>query len=182
MIASTQPASSPDAFDGPVLLNAEHDRAGFACGEPALDVWFRGRALRNHVDGASRSYVVCVSGTNQVAGFFCLSAATIARTAAPGSVRRNMPDPIPAILLGRLATDVQFQGRGVGGGLLREAIAETLTTSERVGVRVLLVHALSDAAAAFYKRAGFLRSPVGERTLMLPLAAARRAAADPPAG
>ena len=176
-MSADETSAGPDEVGELVPLGPDHERAGFVSGEPALDEWLRDRALKGQSSGAARTYVVCEAGSDRVAGYYSLAASGTARAAAPGPVRRNMPDPVPAVLLGRLAVDRAFQGRGIGGGLLQDAVARTLGVAEIVGVRAVLVHALTDRAAAWYAAAGFLPSPLGERTLMLPLSLARRNAA-----
>ena len=95
--------------------------------------------------------------------------------AATGKTRRNMPDPVPVVLLGRLAIDSASQGKGLGADLLRDAVLRTLGAAESIGVRALLVHALSDKAKAFYQRYGFHPSPIEPMTLMITLAEALKA-------
>jgi GNAT superfamily N-acetyltransferase len=152
-------------WQAPAPLTAEHRLDGFDSGESSLDQWLKQRALRNEARGASRTYVVCAEG--QVVGYCCLATASIAAELAPGALRRNMPDPIPAMVLGRLAVDVAWQGRGVGKALLRDAILRTVQVSELVGVKALLVQALSDAAVRFYEKYGFRPFPANPRTLFL---------------
>lgn len=111
---------------------------------------------------------------NRVLGFYCLAAGSVMRGDMPKKLRRNTPEAIPIIVMGRLAVDTEFHGRGVGSGLLRDAILRTLTTAEAIGVRALVVHALDDAPT-FYGKYGFVRSPLDERTFVLPIEAAREA-------
>ena len=146
----------------PTLLTNEHELTGFACGEPSLDDWLKRRALANQVSGASRTYVVCEG--RRVVGFYCLASGAIAVAGAPSKVRRNMPDPIPMMVIGRLAIDQRWHGRGIGRALLRDAVRRTLQAAGIVGVRGILVHALSSNAKKFYEACGF---PV---TRMSPLA------------
>ncbi len=155
----------------PERLNPAHELADFDSGDLRLDEWLRRRALGNEVEGASRTYVVCQEA--RVAGFYSLANGAVLHVAAPGRVRRNMPEPIPVMVLGRLAVDRRFQKRGLGRALLRDAILRTLQAAEIAGIRVILVHAADDSATAFYRRAGFLPSPVDPLTLMLPLKDAR---------
>ncbi len=159
----------------PLPISAAHDLSSFDSGRAVLDTWLRQRALRNEPAGASRSYVVCADG--RVVGYYCLATGAVEAVAAPGKVRRNMPDPVPVMLLGRLAVDRSLQGRGLGRALLKDAILRTLKAAEIAGMRALLVHALDDAVAGFYSRSGFLASPIDPLVLMLPLDAARKALA-----
>ena len=157
----------------PEKLSAQHDLARFDSGEPSLDTWLRRRAIHNEAAGASRTYVVCVGRT--VVGDYALSTGAVAHTHAPGRVRRNMPDPIPVIVLGRLAVDKSLHGRGIGVGLLRDAVLRALQAAEIAGVRAILVHAISDAAKRFYIQHGFVESPVDPMTLMITTADATNA-------
>lgn len=151
-----------------------HDLASFDCGEPALDDWLRRRALRDEAGGASRTYVVCLGRSKGVVAYYCLAAGAIAHSSVGGRVRRNMPDPIPAMVLGRLAVDRRHQGRGLGGALLRDATLRTLQAAKFAGIRVLLVHAISDAAKKYYERHGFHPSPVDPMTLMISIVEVER--------
>ncbi|HEV2381986.1 MAG TPA: GNAT family N-acetyltransferase [Terriglobia bacterium] len=154
----------------PEKLSAEHDVSEFYSGEPALDDWLRRRALNNEASGASRTYVVCAG--RKVLGYYTLAAGAIARTHAPGRIRRNMPNPIPVVILGRLAVDKTSRGKGVGTGLLRDAVLRTLQAAEIAGVRAILVHAISEAAKRFYEKYGFVASPVDPMTVMITTAEA----------
>jgi GNAT superfamily N-acetyltransferase len=138
-----------------------------------LDDWLRSRAARNERDGASRTYVVCAD--KRVKAYYYLATGSVAGKQAPGRVRRNMPDPIPVMILGRLAVDTTLQGQGIGRGLLRDAILRTLKAAQIAGIRALMVHALDEDAARFYLSNGFLPSPFDPLVLMLPLETARKA-------
>lgn len=157
----------------PEPLTAGHDFSSFRSGEPSLDDWLKRRALTNQKNGASRTYAA-TSG-NRVIGYYALAAGAVLSVQAPGKVKRNMPDPIPAMILGRLAVDQAWQGQGLGADLLRDAILRTLQAADIAGIRILLVHALHEKAAAFYSNAGFLPSPMHPMTLMLLLDDARLA-------
>jgi GNAT superfamily N-acetyltransferase len=151
----------------PAPLTAAHDCTRFDSGSPQLDGWLRERALRNERAGASRTYVAC-EGVRVVA-FYSLANGALAHREAPGRLKRNMPDPIPVMVLGRLAVDRAFQGRGLGKALLKDAILRTLQAAEIAGIRAILVHAKDENAKRFYERLGFLASPASPRTLALPL-------------
>lgn len=157
----------------PERLTAAHVVCDFESGSPQLDDWLRRRALRNEAEGASRTYVVCQA--TRVLAFYSLANGAVLQHQAPGRVRRNMPDPIPVMVLGRLAVDRGFQGRGLGRALVRDAVLRTLQAADIAGIRALLVHAKDEAARTFYERSGFLPSPIDPLTLMLPLRAARTA-------
>ncbi|WP_345776262.1 GNAT family N-acetyltransferase [Luteimonas salinisoli] len=120
------------------------------------------------MSGASRCFVVC-DGQQRVVGYYALAAGALSHEAAPGRIRRNMPDPIRVIVLGRLAVHVDWLGQGVGQGLLKDAVQRALQACEQVGARALLCHAIDEAAKAFYLKHGFMQSPIHVMTVMLPL-------------
>ncbi len=161
------------ALQPPERLTPEHVVDDFDSGSPQLDHWLKRRALRNEAEGASRTYVVC-QGTRVVA-FYCLANGAVLQAGAPGRVRRNMPDPIPVMIVGRLAVDRRLQGWGLGRALLRDAVLRTLQAAEIAGIRAILVHAKEEGGRAFYERYGFLPSPIDPLTLMLPFKDARPA-------
>jgi GNAT superfamily N-acetyltransferase len=160
----------------PDRLSAEHDLSGFDSGEPVLDEWLRRRALQNEASGASRTYVVCAG--NRVVGYYTLAVGAVAHAEAPGRVRRNMPDAVPVMVLGRLAVDKAFQGRRIGAGLLRDAVLRTVQAAEIAGIRAVLVHAISEAAKRFYEGYGFVASPVDPLTVMITVAEAVKILGD----
>ena len=151
----------------PISLSADHQTAGFDCAIDSLNEWLIRRALKNEFSGGSRTYVVC--DKNQVIGYYTIAAGSVVRKEAPGRIKRNMPDPIPALILGRLAVDYRYQGAGMGQGLLRDAVARSINVSEQIGARVLVVHALNNKAAAFYLKHGFATGHLESNTLLLPL-------------
>jgi GNAT superfamily N-acetyltransferase len=157
----------------PEKLRAEHDLSEFNCGEPSLDDWLRRRALQNEESGASRTYVVCAG--EHVAGYYALAVGAVAHAEAPGRIRRNMPDPVPVMIIGRLAVHKDHQGRQIGPGLLRDAVLRTLQAAEIAGVRAILVHAISERARKFYEGCGFIPSPMDPMTLMITVAEAGKA-------
>lgn len=151
----------------PALLADHHDLATFDSGVASLDDWLRRRARANQASGASRTYVVCES--EKVVGFYCLSSGALAVIEAPGNLRRNMPDPIPMAVLGRLAVDRRRQGEGLGVALLQDAVLRTAQAADILGIRGLMVHAISDEAKAFYERYGFRAAPANPMLLVLSL-------------
>lgn len=155
-------------MDAPEPLDAAHDVGTFDCGETSLNDWLKRRALSNEGSGASRTFVVA-DDRRRVLGYYALAASAIAHSQATGAIRRNMPDPVPVLLLARLAVDRSHQGRDLGIALLKDAILRTLAVAGDVGVRALLAHALNANAKAFYIRHGFVESPVATMTLMLHL-------------
>lgn len=154
-------------LSAPALLEESHDLNLFQSGNASLDEWLRRRARSNQVSGASRTYVV--ADGQRVVGYYCLASGALDLVDAPGSVRRNMPDPIPMVVLGRLAIDHDWQGKGLGAALLQDAVLRTAQAAAIMGIRGLLVHAISDKAKAFYEHYGFQCSPNHPMTLVLSL-------------
>ena len=152
----------------PQPLTARHLLDHFDCGEPSLDEWLKRRALANQLGGASRTFVVA-DEEDRVVGYYSLAAGAVLRTLATGSVRRNMPDPVPVLVLARLAVKRDAQGMQLGAALLQDAVNRAVSVSQNAGVRALLVHALDDKAKQFYLHYGFGESPLHPLTLMLPL-------------
>ncbi|ODU09492.1 MAG: GNAT family N-acetyltransferase [Rubrivivax sp. SCN 71-131] len=156
------------ALSAPQPLAATHVLDEFACGEASLDEWLRRRALANTSSGASRTFVVTDQG-RRVHGYYAMAAGAVSHPAATTAVRRNMPDPVPVMVLARLAVDHRAQGIKLGGALLQDAVHRAVAVSQNAGVRALLVHALHDRAKAFYEHYGFQVSPLHPMTLMLRL-------------
>ncbi len=161
-----------ESITPPEPLAQHHDLDRFDCGVATLDEWLKRRARRNENDGASRTFVVCAG--DRVVGFYSLAASSILHTEATGKVRRNMPDPVPALLLGRLAVDRAWHGKGLGGDLLANAVLRAISAAELVGLRAILVHAISAEARTFYEKHGFRSSPLDDMTLMVTLDEARK--------
>lgn len=149
-------------------LAAAHVLDNFDCGEPSLDDWLKRRALANQSSGASRTFVV-VDEACRVMGYYALAAGGVSRNLATSSVRRNMPDPVPVLALGRLAVDQSTLGTRLGSALLQDAVVRAAAVAENAGVRALLVHALHDRAKSFYELYGFQPSPIHPMTLKLQL-------------
>jgi GNAT superfamily N-acetyltransferase len=156
----------------PSPLDADHDLTGFDSGETSLNDWLQRRAARNNRSGASRTYVV--GEGRKVVGYYCLAAGALGHEEAPKALRRNMPDPIPVMVLGRLAIDQRYQNIGLGKALLLDATRRTLQVSRITGVVALLVQAISEPAKRFYLGRGFIESPVKPMMLMLVLATAEK--------
>jgi GNAT superfamily N-acetyltransferase len=163
---------SKPRLSAPLPFGPDHEFDTFTSGVVPLDAWLKQRALHNELEGGSRTFVVCEG--RRVVGYYSLAAGSVLAGVATGRVRRNMPDPIPIVLLGRLAIDRTWQGRGLGADLLRDAMLRVLAAGERIGVRAMLVHAISDQAKTFYERSGFRVSPIEPMTLMITLAETRR--------
>lgn len=156
----------------PQPLAATHKLDEFACGEASLDDWLKRRALTNQLSGATRTFVV-TDRDGRVYGYYAMAAGAVSIQAATSNVRRNMPDPIPVMVLARLAVDHRAQGIKLGAALLQDAVGRAVNVSQNAGVRALLVHALHDRAKQFYEHYGFQESPLHPMTLMLRLNAAR---------
>jgi len=152
----------------PVPLGPEHDITGFDCGVASLNLWLRRRASSNQVSGASRTFVACEGVT--VIAYYALASSAVAPAAASGQFRRNMPDPVPVIVLGRLAVSTTHHGQGLGRALFQDAALRVIHAAEAIGIRGLIVHALADGARSFYLHLGLEPSPLDPMTLMVTVA------------
>jgi GNAT superfamily N-acetyltransferase len=154
----------------PEPLADKHDLSRFSNGiHPSLDEWPRERARSSEALSA-RTYVVCTADEpERVVGYFSISAAVEQRNALPSAkLRRGMPEQVPLLLIGRLAIDAAWRGRGVGSALLADALRRCLAASRIAGVRGVVAHAIDDEAVGFYERHGFMRCPLGERVMLMP--------------
>jgi GNAT superfamily N-acetyltransferase len=151
----------------PELITEQHLLANFDCGEDSLNEWLKKRALKNNASGASRCFVIAED--KNVVGYYSLSAGAISHETAPKSMRRNMPNPLPVLLLGRLAIDQRYHNQGLGQALLRDAMIRAVTIANDTGVFAILLHALSEQAKRFYLSRGFIESPLQPMTLMMTL-------------
>lgn len=156
----------------PQPLTTAHRLDEFSCGESVLDDWLRRRAIANQARGASRTFVVA-DQDGRVYGYYAMAAGAVSQQVATGGVRRNMPEPIPVMVLARLAVDHRAQGIKLGGALLQDALSRALVVSQNTGVRALMVHSLHDRAKSFYEHYGFETSPADPMTLMLRLSSAK---------
>jgi len=163
-------------LSAPERLAPHHQCAGFDSGVASLDEWLKRKALQNQTSGASRTFVVC-DGEEPVA-YYALASSAVATGGAPGKFRRNMPDPIPVVVLGRLAIARTHQGRGLGRALFQDAARRVMHAAQEVGIRGMLVHALSEDAKAFYLRLGLQVSPLDPMMLMITMADLRVALED----
>jgi len=154
-------------LSAPTPLSDHHGLEAFDSGTASLDDWLKKRARGNQAGGGSRTYVVTEG--DKVVAYYSLASGSVSAIEAPGRVRRNMPDPVPVVVLGRLAVDRRIQGRGLGRALVRDAAKRVLSAGEVIGIRALLVHAVSEEAKGFYQALGFLQSPTHTMTLMIPL-------------
>lgn len=161
------------ALSPPEPLAERHNTREFRSGDASLDEWIARRARANQVSGALRTFVVCHA--DQVIGYYALASGVIAVRAAPGRFRRNMPDPIPVAVLARLAVDEYWQGRGIGRALFRDAAGRVSQAADVIGIRGIVVHAISEGARDFYTALGFSPSPHDPMTLVVTLSDLRAA-------
>ena len=160
-------------LSAPEPLASHHSTDAFDSGVPSLDEWLRRRAAQNQASGASRTFVSCEG--DKVVGYYALASSAVAPAAASGRFRRNMPDPIPVVVLGRLAVAQSHQGHGLGRALFQDAARRVIHAAEAIGIRGLLVHALNEEAKAFYLGLGLEESPLEPMTLMVTIADLRAA-------
>ena len=162
----------------PEPLADHHDFGNFCSGEPSLDDWLRRRARTNQISGASRTYVVCEG--KMVIAYYALASGVVTAENAPGRFRRNMPNPIPVAVLARLAVDQNWQGRGLGRALFRDSAQRVAQAADAIGIRGIVVHAISEEAKKFYVTLGFNPSPQEPMTLMVTLSDVREALSKKP--
>ena len=160
-------------LSAPEPLSDRHQLTSFDSGIPSLDDWLKRRAVHNQASGASRTFVTCENDT--VVGYYALASSAVAPAATPGRFRRNMPDPVPVVVLGRLAVARSHQGKGLGRALFQDAARRVIHASEAIGIRGMLVHAISEEAKTFYLRLGLDESPLEPMTLMVTIADLRSA-------
>ena len=157
----------------PEPLGAQHRPEGFDCGKPALNDWLPRHARQAQGSGSAKTFIV--ADDDQAAGYFSLTVGQVDTLEAPERIRKGMGKyPVPAVILARLAVSTQDQGRGIGFGLLQEAIRRTMLIAEQAGIRAMLSHPLDEEAARFYTHFGFIASPLREQQLLLLLKDARR--------
>ena len=152
-------------LSAPSLISVDHELVDFNSGEPSLDEWLKKRAIKNHASGASRCFVI--SDDKEVVGYYCLSAGAISRESVPKAMRRNMPDPLPVLVLGRLAIDKKYHNKGLGSALLRDAMIRSISVARDAGVFAILVHFISEQAKRFYMSRGFVESLIQPMTLFM---------------
>jgi GNAT superfamily N-acetyltransferase len=157
----------------PEPLADRHETNDFNSGEASLDDWLKRRARANQVSRASRTYVVCEA--KRVIGYYALASGVVTVASAPGRFRRNMPNPIPVAVLARLAVDRDWHGQGIGRALFRDAASRVAQAAETIGIRGIVVHAISEEAKNFYLALGFDASPSEPMTLMVTLSDIRAA-------
>ncbi len=160
-------------FSSPEVLDKKHVLSAFACGNPNLDEWLIRYARQAHTSGSARTFVVTES--NKVVGYYSLTVGQIEPLDAPERIQKGMGrHPIPVIILARLAVSKSHHGLGIGRGLLQDAIRRSLAITEQAGIRALLTHPIDENAANFYRRFGFVSSPLREQQFLLLLKDARR--------
>lgn len=155
-------------LSAPELLSDGHELDEFTSGLDSLDAWLKRRAKKNQATGASRTFVVC--DDKRVVAYYALASSAVAVVEAPGRFRRNMPNPVPVVVLGRLAVDRSFQGKGIGRALVRDAGYRVIQAADTIGIRGLIAHAATIQAKIFYEHIGFEVSPLDPMTLMITLA------------
>ena len=161
------------SLGGPTPLGAQHRLEGFDCGKRALNEWVLRHARQAQASGSAKTFVV--ADDDRVAGYFSLTVGQIDTLDAPDRIRKGMGQyPVPVVILARLAVPTPDKGRGIGFGLLQDAIRRTMLIAEQAGIRAMLTHPIDEEAARFYTRFGFIASPLREQQLLLLLKDARR--------
>ena len=161
------------SLSGPEPLQPQHQLEAFDCGKPSLNDWLHRHARQAQGSGSAKTFVVADAG--RVAGYFSLTVGQIDTLETPERIRKGMGQyPIPVVILARLAVAQNDQGRGIGVGLLQDAIRRTTLIAEHAGIRAMLTHPIDQDAARFYTRFGFVASPLREQQLLLLLKNARR--------
>lgn len=158
----------PPTISGPVPLTEAHRLDTFRCSRPELELWLKQRARKSQLEGASRTFVVCAG--DEVVGYYALAAGAVLHEKVPGSIRRSMPDPIPVVVLGRLAVHGEWTGQGIGSGLLKDAVLRTVALAGQMGIRAVLCRAIDEEAKQFYLHHGFVESPIEPLIVMLNIA------------
>jgi len=161
------------AASGPQPINDDHDLSQFDSGVLELDNWLKSRARANEESGASRTFVLAKG--SRIVGYYALTVGHVTHAVSSGKVRRNVPDPIPVVILARLALDKEWQGKGLGGDLMQDAVLRALNAAESLGIRAMMIHALSDGAKSFYERYGFIASNIEPYTLLATMSDLRKA-------
>ena len=166
------PLVSAQKILAPVPMGEDHDVSRFDCGKEPLNDWLKFKATRN--EGRSSRCFVVAQGQS-VIGYYTLSSGSVMHGGAPRTLRHNLPDPTPVMVIGRLAVDKEFHGRRIGQGMLKDALSRILVASRTIGARAVIVHAIDMDVVAFYARYGFKTFPTDSRTLWLPIDTIREA-------
>ncbi|EJK3485842.1 GNAT family N-acetyltransferase, partial [Salmonella enterica] len=149
----------------PELLHEEHDLQQFDCGNDVLSDWLRRRAMKNQYLNASRTFVICLECTKRVVGYYSIATGSVSHASLGRRLRQNMPDPVPVVLLGRLAVDECTKGHSFGKWLLNDAVTRISNLADQVGIKAIMVHAIDEQAKTFYEYFGFVHSPISPNTL-----------------
>ncbi|EJF5606829.1 GNAT family N-acetyltransferase [Salmonella enterica] len=149
----------------PELLHEEHDLQQFDCGNDVLSDWLRRRAMKNQYLNASRTFVICLECIKRVVGYYSIATGSVSHASLGRRLRQNMPDPVPVVLLGRLAVDECTQGHSFGKWLLNDAVTRISNLADQVGIKAIMVHAIDEQAKTFYEYFGFVHSPISPNTL-----------------
>jgi GNAT superfamily N-acetyltransferase len=154
-------------LSAPAPLTGEHDLGQFDCGKPALDDWLKSRALESE-GRTARTYAVC-EPRRVVVGYYCIATGSVERRALPSAMKRakGLPNQVPVAIVGRLARDRRYAGKGLGRDLLQDALSRILAASRIIGIRAVLVHALDEEAAKFWQAHEFMECPIGSGTFYL---------------
>lgn len=160
-------------LQAPQPINPDHLLEEFDSGNAELNDWLKKRVLKNESSGASRTYVVAIG--QKVIAYYCLANGSVLNADAPSRIRRNMPNPIPVMVIGRLAVDCNWHSKGMGRGLVRDAVLRTLQAAQIAGIRAILVHAISEEAKVFYQKCGFIPLSIAPMTLLVTIADAKGA-------
>jgi predicted N-acetyltransferase YhbS len=159
-------------LSAPEALNRGHFLESFDCGKPVMNEWLLRHALQARNSGSAKTFVVAED--DRVVGYYSLTVGQIDTLQAPERIRKGMGQyPIPVVILARLAVSIHLQGRGIGRGLLQDAVRRTLLIADQAGIRALLAHPLDDNTSRFYLHFGFAASPLREKQLLLLLKDAR---------
>lgn len=167
-VIEQHPTAEGPRYSAPTPITAEHRADDFACGKTSLDDWLKAHGFENE-GKASRTYVVVPKGSTTIVGYYTLATGSVPLKEVPRKIRHGLPNPVPVMVLGRLAVDARHSGKGIGPAMLREALKRTLGISREAGVRALIVHAIDDEAVNFYTKYGFQQFPAGTRTMFLPI-------------
>lgn len=170
------------ALSAPVPLAEHHDLDEFNCSESSLNEWLKKRARSNAAGGASQVFVCSDDNDKKILAYYSLSASSVIHAELPGRVRRNMPDPLPVVLLGRLAVDMSLEGKGVGQSLFKDAAHRVNQAADLIGVAAIIVHPISEKAHAFWVKRGFVDCPGEQRMMVVTMKDVRAVIGHPAAG
>jgi predicted N-acetyltransferase YhbS len=153
-------------ISAPELLTESHNISNFNCSVQQLNDWLKKKSLRNQRRNNTRVYVVSDKSTEQVVGYYAIAMGSVQRESAISSLKRNSPNPIPMVVLARLAVDNNYHNCGIGAGLLKDCVLRSVQAMDVVGGAGILVHAIDEDAKRFYQKFGFSGSPIDSMTLL----------------